>query len=807
MPYVAIGKVVLGASSGGGSDYDGFVYVDFTGRTQWTGTASPGTDVSDIVQAAIRSRATATVGSDTYYQGAHLLIPPGRWRLSNPVYVDRPGTHIQGSGGDGRFGSTVFYCDAGVSGFICFPQGTAAPGDANPAGSNDFIIENIKVNANGRLTTTGTGSWNSVAGTGAVNLTLAAAGDFEDNQIISVVGAGASSDLKDVYATTTAGDATVTITGPQDGQYQGIKVGMTLRIPGVTWAGSNKCRVLSVPSEAAMVGVGYDYDIEMEQVASAGVTLAQVEYVRDLQGRIVSGGGTTSLILDVGGGENATNAVVEHADCAMYITSRGIVRDCSFGDPGGWYFKGFNICLIGGNSFSPSPGTNTNMAGIVDCVMYNGAGGGVYLFGGDNNQLHIGVNCNAINGVKSYCVIDCSALGVNYHWPMHTTGGFGILGLGNGGAAAYAGAGQLGTINGWYNEGGTYCSVGPGWRNYGGNPGGQEDMGGQFDVGIWTTRQQLGTTNKPWSVMEQRFEPSIGFSWRAATAQSGTNDTRFRPIISSDATSIVGWAFAAHTSGQNRTVMMIPDTTDTTMAFVTAGENACYPIFHRGIAIGEAYQGGTLSGSNSNPRMLVCRDSDPGAVRTYQVNDTAIRNSSADIGIWAVAAGTGATTTPQWDRIMRNTVAVRKTNQTDVGNVGAGDDTLHSWTMPASQLATNGDAVVMESTITFAGNANNKRVRAKFGSTTIYDSTAVAQNAGVMKLRVRVVRTGATSQEADYDIRMSNGSTIPSTVSVTTAAETLSGALAFSVTGESSAAASNDIVAVSTRWFFEPASP
>jgi hypothetical protein len=58
------------------------------------------------------------------------------------------------------------------------------------------------------------------------------------------------------------------------------------------------------------------------------------------------------------------------------------------------------------------------------------------------------------------------------------------------------------------------------------------------------------------------------------------------------------------------------------------------------------------------------------------------------------------------------------TEITNVSNTTTGETTLHTYTVPATTLATAGDRVIIEAAGTFAGTANNKTVTVYFGSTT-----------------------------------------------------------------------------------------
>lgn len=147
---------------------------------------------------------------------------------------------------------------------------------------------------------------------------------------------------------------------------------------------------------------------------------------------------------------------------------------------------------------------------------------------------------------------------------------------------------------------------------------------------------------------------------------------------------------------------------------------------------------------------------------------------------------------------------VLKTVQSDTGNVGAGEDTLHTYTLPASGLNADGQAVEIETMVTFAANANSKRVKVHFGATAVYDSTAQAQNGGALVVRARIVRTGATTQRASA-IAVGDAATalFADAAQYTTPGETLSGTVVVKVTGEG--VADNDIVNAMTVISWTPA--
>lgn len=126
-----------------------------------------------------------------------------------------------------------------------------------------------------------------------------------------------------------------------------------------------------------------------------------------------------------------------------------------------------------------------------------------------------------------------------------------------------------------------------------------------------------------------------------------------------------------------------------------------------------------------------------------------------------------------------------------VGNVGVGEDDLISYSVPASVLGANGDYLKIQVWGTFAANANAKRLKAKFGATTLFDTTALAFNNFAWHMDITIIRTSATTQKAIA--RISTDTVLLTSVSqYTTPAETLSVAVTFKCTGE--ATANNDVV-------------
>ncbi len=89
-------------------------------------------------------------------------------------------------------------------------------------------------------------------------------------------------------------------------------------------------------------------------------------------------------------------------------------------------------------------------------------------------------------------------------------------------------------------------------------------------------------------------------------------------------------------------------------------------------------------------------------------------------------------------------------NVSVVGNVGAGEDDLHSHTIAANVLANDGDSIQIRYAGTFANNANNKTVRSYFGGTKFFDTSATAFQNGGWSLIVDVTRISSSAAVVAY---------------------------------------------------------
>ena len=128
---------------------------------------------------------------------------------------------------------------------------------------------------------------------------------------------------------------------------------------------------------------------------------------------------------------------------------------------------------------------------------------------------------------------------------------------------------------------------------------------------------------------------------------------------------------------------------------------------------------------------------------------------------------------------------------TDVGNVGTGEDTLQTFTLPANALNANGKAIRIRATFVVANNNNVKTVKLHFGATVIASSgpSDLLQNL-VVYFDVIVVRTGASAQRSTA-LRVEGTGVL---LIRKTPAEDTTGAIVIKGTGETETNVSNDVI-------------
>lgn len=133
----------------------------------------------------------------------------------------------------------------------------------------------------------------------------------------------------------------------------------------------------------------------------------------------------------------------------------------------------------------------------------------------------------------------------------------------------------------------------------------------------------------------------------------------------------------------------------------------------------------------------------------------------------------------------------------DAPTVGTVLETLYTYTVPANTLSADGQSLRIVTVATTAANANNKTYLITFGATTIFNTTAAGFNNDHLYVTCDLLRTGAATQKAicfssTTEINaLTNGAGANLVSTITTPAETLSGAVAMLFRGTTPTAAAD----------------
>ena len=179
------------------------------------------------------------------------------------------------------------------------------------------------------------------------------------------------------------------------------------------------------------------------------------------------------------------------------------------------------------------------------------------------------------------------------------------------------------------------------------------------------------------------------------------------------------------------------------------------------------------------------------ALQTYVDGANRVRTSASQHQVLAGGSSTYA-----------KVGGVVSVNTSATGNVGTGEDDLHTYSVPADMLNANGDSVRFRFGGTFGATLNNKRLRVRFGSSLIFDTGALAITAATdWEIEGEIIRTGGATQKSVGTLRTSS-SVLAAFCDYATPTETLSSANTLKVTGE--ATANNDIVCELSKIDFMP---
>lgn len=175
----------------------------------------------------------------------------------------------------------------------------------------------------------------------------------------------------------------------------------------------------------------------------------------------------------------------------------------------------------------------------------------------------------------------------------------------------------------------------------------------------------------------------------------------------------------------------------------------------------------------------------PNANNSYDLGDSTHLLRSAYIGTSVIhSMGTGAGTASM--------MGVANVNVTAVGNVGAGEDDLITYALPANSLSANGKGLFIKAWGTTANNANAKTVKLYLGSAALMSFALVASIAGTWIIEALVFRSGSNTQEAVADlVSVGVAGAAVTAVTVSSPTQTDTGALTVKCTG--TATSDNDV--------------
>lgn len=118
-------------------------------------------------------------------------------------------------------------------------------------------------------------------------------------------------------------------------------------------------------------------------------------------------------------------------------------------------------------------------------------------------------------------------------------------------------------------------------------------------------------------------------------------------------------------------------------------------------------------------------------------------------------------------------------------NTGSAETTLFNYTVDVGTLSKQNSSILIFACGNTAANGNNKTLKLKFGSTTLFDTAAFAGNNISWTLQGEIVRNGAAAQV--FWGQFLGSATLTSKIITTTATESLATSKTLSFTGQGTA--------------------
>lgn len=133
---------------------------------------------------------------------------------------------------------------------------------------------------------------------------------------------------------------------------------------------------------------------------------------------------------------------------------------------------------------------------------------------------------------------------------------------------------------------------------------------------------------------------------------------------------------------------------------------------------------------------------------------------------------------------------ILNSDTTNASNSGTGQTDLIEYDLAKNNLKNNGDILEVEAWGVYAANGNNKTITLEFGTQTILTTGAIAANGGSWRVKAKIIRTAAATQEIITEIISSNAS-VSDSVTRTAGTQTLSNELTIKCTA--TGGASDDV--------------
>lgn len=366
--------------------------------------------------------------------GAEFMLPRGTIDFDREVKINK--NIILRGHGDGPSNGTICQFPASVSGFrLVYTPSTAD--------SYDTLLTDFKIAHTSR---SGTSDANVSFSSATRTATLAAAGSWANGQVVRIEAAGPSLTVTGKTAAITSGTNQATITNTTSRGNTGAYVGQHITIAGA-----------GLPAGTTVTAVT-STTITLSNNATATVSNAAYTLKWPLFATILSGGGTTSLVLD------AYSEFQDATGVTMTLAEVGIVaeRVCQIQRLS---FSGQHLNLMMHGSASAGGGDNVNTSQVHNC-RFGSSLVCLYLGGYDSNAS-VFLGCDFSN-YSQIGVLENSLIG-NFFIGCHFAFNTGIVCPVTANQASLSacyfedGTSALGNASGNTAYGCQYFSIGSGW--------------------------------------------------------------------------------------------------------------------------------------------------------------------------------------------------------------------------------------------------------------------------------------------------------------------------------------------------------